>query len=297
MGRVCLILLLLFVPWRTAAADETSPSFAVEASLSAEQAHPGEVVDLLLKFRLPQKAKLSEKPHLTGLEGLTILSTRPASDGLIIKIMVDTLDSLQIPALTLSFAGADGQEQKIMSNPVQLKVVSALKGESDALDVKSIKGIVPVGKNLWHNPWLYMAAGLAALVAFGIGWIAKKQKKKATEVLFAEPPDTVALKALGDLKLSGLFEKGDIKAYYFALSEIVRKYMEGIRFFPAYEYTTDEIAASTHHKEDLKVIKLLRHADLIKFAGHRPTRMQKEEDWEQVRRYVETTREKGDIAL
>ena len=292
MGRVCLMLLLLFVALQAAAADETSPSFAVEASLSAKRAYPGEVVDLFLKFRLPRGAKLSEKPYLTGLESLTVLSTRLVSDGLIVKIMVDTLAFLQIPALTISFTNADGKEQKIMSNPVQLKVVSALKGEADALEVKSIKGIMPVGKNLWQNPWLYMAAGLVALVAFGIWWIAKKQKKKATEVLFTEPPDTVALKTLGDLKLSGLFEKGDIKAYYFALSEIVRKYMEGIRFFPAYEYTTDEIAASTDHKEDLKVVKLLRHADLIKFADHRPTRMQKEDDWEQVRRYVEATRSK-----
>ena len=292
MERACfLIILLLFLaPSQIALAEEEGKHFSMEASLSKEQAHPGEIVSLNLKYRLPKGAILPEKPHLTGLENLTVISTRPISDGIVVTIMVDTLDTLQVPPLTLSFTDADKKERKIMSNPLQLKVISALKGEVDALDVKSIKGIMPVGRGLWEKGWLYMSVVLAALLAFGIWWIVKKRKRKEEEDLSFDPPESVALKALDDLKRSGLYEKGEIKAYYFSLSEIVRRYMERIRPFPAYEYTTDEIAALIDHEEDRKVVKLLRQADLIKFADNRPTEMQKEEHWSQARKYVEVTK-------
>ena len=285
-----IILLLLFAPSQIAVAGEAGNKVSMEASFSNEQAHPGEIVSLNLKYRLPKGAILSEKPHLTGLENFTVISTRLISDGIVVAIMVDTLDTLQVPPLTLSFTDADEKERKIMSNPLQLKVISALKGEVDALDVKSIKGIMPVGRGLWKKGWPYMSVVLAALLAFGIWWFVRKRKIKREEVTYSDPPYSVALKALDDLKGSGLFEKGEIKAYYFSLSEIVRKYMEGIRPFPAYEYTTDEIAARIDHEEDGEVIKLLRQTDLIKFADNRPTAMQKEEHWSQARKYVDVTK-------
>ena len=292
MKRACfLIILLLFLaPSQIALAGEEDKHLSMEASFSKEQAHPGEIVSLNLKYRLPKGAILPEKPHPTGLENLSVISTRLISDGMIAEIMVDTLDTIQVPSLTFSFTDADKKEWKIMSNPLQLKVISALKGEMEAFDVKSIKGIMPVGRGMWEKGWPYMLVVLAALLAFGIWWIVRKRKRREEEVLCSDPPDSVALKALDVLKSSGLYEKGEIKAYYFSLSEIVRRYMEGIRPFPAYEYTTDEIAARIDHEEDRKVVKLLRQADLIKFADNRPTAMQKEEHWSQARRYVDVTK-------
>ena len=85
-----------------------------------------------------------------------------------------------------------------------------------------------------------------------------KRRREREAPLYIEPPDRVALKELEDLDSSQIFERGEVKRYYFSLSEIIRRYMEKIRPFPAYELTTDEIASSIDNDEDRSIVKLLR---------------------------------------
>jgi hypothetical protein len=91
------------------------------------------------------------------------------------------------------------------------------------------------------------------------------------------------------LEAEGLFEKGQIKAYYFRYSEILRRYLEALRGYPAAEFTTEEIASHMEEEQDRQLLPLLRQSDLIKFADTVPTSARKEEDVKLALSYIQET--------
>lgn len=282
------LLFLVFDEQSVCAQAENTP-LSMKALFSSEKARPGDVVTLTLLYKLPKGAKFPDKPFINGLEEFTVISTEIRPNEATVKLIVDTLHTLEIPKLTLSFIDENNKKQEITGDPIQLQVISAPEASFKNLDIRTIKDIMPVNWILWKRwlPYLFIASGVFA--AFGVWWFLRTRKKKLDISSFSEPPDKIALKALEDLESSGLFEKGEIKGYYFSLSEIVRRYMEEIRSFPAYELTTEEIAAHVHTDEDRKIVRILRYADLVKFADDRPTVAQKDEHRFQTRQYIEKT--------
>ena len=104
-----------------------------------------------------------------------------------------------------------------------------------------------------------------------------------------EPPYIRARKEIEQLEARGLFERGHIKEYYFVFSEVLRRYLESLRSFPAVEFTTEEIAHHIHNEQDRKLLLLLRQADLVKFADTIPTAARKEENIEEAFSYIRET--------
>jgi hypothetical protein len=81
-----------------------------------------------------------------------------------------------------------------------------------------------------------------------------------------------------------------VKTFYFIFSEIIRRYMESIRYFPAAEMTTEEIVRHVGNtSQDLEILPLLRQADLVKFADTIPTPDRKVSDIEAARTYIRQT--------
>jgi len=88
-----------------------------------------------------------------------------------------------------------------------------------------------------------------------------------------------------------LFERGDVKAFYFIFSETIRRYMASIRCFPAAEMTTEEIARKIKtDPADQHILPLLRQADLVKFADLMPAPDRKDQDVQMARTYIQQTR-------
>jgi hypothetical protein len=103
------------------------------------------------------------------------------------------------------------------------------------------------------------------------------------------PPHILAKKEIELLEAQGLFEKGEVKGFYFRFSEILRRYLESLRRFPAAEFTTEEIALRIHSEEDRMLLTLLRQADVVKFADFIPTPARKEEEVKTALSYIEET--------
>jgi len=99
------------------------------------------------------------------------------------------------------------------------------------------------------------------------------------------------MRGLKALDAQKLFEKGRIKDFYFGFSEILRRYLEAIRGFPAAEYTLEEIVRAVKKKEDQPLLSLLRRADMVKFADSTATTARKDEDMGTALVYIESTRE------
>lgn len=265
--------------------------FTMEASFIEKQGAPGSVVHLSLKYLLPKGAKLYENPVINGLEPLTVLSIEHEPGMFTISLLVDSLDRFEAPVLTLDFLDKDNSAQQFKSNLTTLEVTPSIDNKDNTNELRPIKGIIEYN-GLWKKI-VFFILPLIAVIAGLVAWYRFKMKRDIKDnILYKDPPDIAAIKALEALNRSGLFEKGDVKTFYFSLSEIIRKYMERLRSFPAAELTTDEISSHIMHNEDREILYLLKTSDLIKFADERPTQSQKTEHCSMARAYIENTRAK-----
>ena len=132
---------------------------------------------------------------------------------------------------------------------------------------------------------------MAALILVGLGayqWH-RKRRRPAMAAEAGEAPHVRARREIEKLTTAGYFEKGLVKKHYFVFSEILRRYLEAIRHFPAFEYTTEEIAQHIRSEQDRRLLPLLQRADLVKFADEVPTPARKEEDIQAALAYIRET--------
>jgi hypothetical protein len=140
---------------------------------------------------------------------------------------------------------------------------------------------------LEYIPWVAGLLGLLLVVSVLLWWVKRRRGKNA--IMAVDPPHIKAKKEIEELEGEGLFEKGQVKAYFFRFSEILRQYLESLRGFPAAEFTTEEIATHIIKEEDRGLIPLLRQADLVKFADTVPTAARKEETVNAAFSYIRET--------
>ncbi|MCX7744520.1 MAG: hypothetical protein N2167_08155 [Flavobacteriales bacterium] len=142
------------------------------------------------------------------------------------------------------------------------------------------------------------------IIGLGIGlyfWIQKRRKKQPEvkfEPIVVEPAHIIALRELEALKAKRLWQQGQVKNYYIELTDIIRRYLH-LRFsIDATEMTTEEILHALRltdcSSESITAItRLLRLADLVKFAKAQPLENEHEEAYKQAFIFIEITALKG----
>lgn len=153
-------------------------------------------------------------------------------------------------------------------------------------DIKSIQSAK--SQSTW---WIYVFVGLlvTALIILGI-WLYKKYKNrpKQQEIVYKSPIEK-ATSLLQLLENKELWQQGEVKEYYSQLTDIVRTYIEEEIQIPAMESTTSELILSLKKTASQKKMKLspetlknlekvLKQADLVKFAKVKPLDFEIEED-------------------
>jgi hypothetical protein len=262
----------------------------LSAAINKGAAKVGDIVELTLKYTLPKGASLPESPEVKGLENLTIVDRRHGQGTLSFRLLVDKLDSWATGPLSIRYLDREGKAQTLTTDFVAVKVLSNLGEKPQEAELRPIQGVIPI-QTRWRRmmPW---AAGAAALLLAGVGcWRFFLRKHRVSDIVAEafEPPPLRARRELEDLESQKLFESGQIKAYYFRFSEILRHYLEALKGFPAAEFTTEEIALRLDREEDRKLLPLLRQADLVKFADSVPTPARKEETLKTARTYIRET--------
>ena len=151
------------------------------------------------------------------------------------------------------------------------------------------------------NFWRYfliilLILGLVALLY----WLIKKyKKKKVEEIEELKSPIERATILLKKLEKKELWQKGAVKEYYSELTDIARNYIEEAIEIPAMESTTSELivalrAASIKKKmtvsaETLENLeRVLKQADLVKFAKSRPIDFEIAEDKNKIEKAILT---------
>ncbi len=196
---------------------------------------------------------------------------------------------LTIPAMTVKFTdrrkSAKGICAEISSKPIDLKIVSVLKGKADPAKFRDIKPPVELPPQPSYF-WVWLTTG--GVIVLLLGWVAVRLILRARKqrVLRA---DRWALSRLA--RLGELIEAGQIELFYIKLSDIVRQYIERRFRIHAPKQTTREfLAMAQEHPRVAKyrddIGQCLQAADMVKFARYRPDRGQSDEAMEKARRFI-----------
>ncbi|MFP4474860.1 MAG: hypothetical protein ACLFOY_04825 [Desulfatibacillaceae bacterium] len=282
---LAVLVLCLLSPRNVGAEAEEAP---MSAELGVSVAEPWDPVPLRLRFELPGDASLADPLEIGGLGGdVEVASAKRVKDGVDAVLRPVALGMLEIGPVTLAYEGGEAGGT-LKSEPLSLSVTAGLGENPDKRQPRPMKGIKEPDRWRRWIPWAAAGAALVSALALLAWWILRR-RKSAEPGAETVPPHVRALERLDRAMRDYREARLDTKGYYFALSGILREYMEAIRGFPALEMTVDEIAGRARDRADRDVLGLLREADLVKFAGHRPMETRAESDYEAARRYVEET--------
>ena len=171
---------------------------------------------------------------------------------------------------------------KVEVNDIQ---VDTLKQKMyDIKDIAQVES--PIG-TWWIYLLIFFAIGIAGYFIYQ--FIKKRQNKPKDEVIVFKSPIEKATTLLQQLEIKELWQKGEIKDYYSELTDIARNYIEEEINIPAMESTTSELIDGLRKAAKQKKLKLsnetvenlekvLKQADLVKFAKVKPLDFEIEED-------------------
>ncbi|NDW12948.1 hypothetical protein D0T50_08590 [Bacteroides sp. 214] len=133
---------------------------------------------------------------------------------------------------------------------------------------------------VWEDWWLLIALSfvfIPILVLLFYLIVRLRDNKPIIRKIKVEPkipPHKLAMQEIERIKNEKSWQKGEPKAYYTELTDVIRTYIDGRYGFNAMEMTSSEIIdklMSIGNKEDIKELRLLfQTADLVKFAKHSP---------------------------
>ncbi len=206
----------------------------------------------------------------------------PRRDGGVVRTVAQfaltafELGEIELPSFTVVVTSPDSTSAVSLVTDSWTVTVASV-GPDEAGDIRDIKGPLAIPRNwLLLVPWILVSAALAG----GAYWLYRRIKRRPQPAVDAtptpaRPPHEVAFEMLDRLAASGLLEQGEIKAYYIAVSEIVRRYIEGRYGVDALEMATYEVL---QHLEAMGVPPGIRSqfdlflgdCDLVKFAKYRP---------------------------
>lgn len=185
-----------------------------------------------------------------------------------------------------------------LSDSIKVEVANV---QVDTLKQKmyDIKDIVAVKDGI-GDWWKYLLGLLllGGLAALGYWYFKKRQKEKSKEEIYKTPIEK-ATNLLNNLEKKELWQKGEVKAYYSELTDIVRNYIEEAIEIPAMESTTSELIEGLKVASRKKKMKLsqetienlfvvLKQADLVKFAKSKPLDFEITEDRKKIERAIVT---------
>ena len=282
----------------------TSAVFAqqkqIETSIDTTKNKIGAEFKLTLKTVVSSKSKVVF-PKLKNIGALEVIQSYPVDTvkkndtyELIKKYGLTQFDSgkYTIPAIKILI-----DKNPYLSDSIRVEVANV---KVDTLQQKmyDIKDISSADSN--NDWWIYVLI-LIVIITIGalVYWYVKKHQKKKIEEEVYKTPIEKATSLLNNLEKKELWQKGEIKEYYSELTDIARNYIEEAIHIPAMESTTSELiqglkTASTKKKMSLtpetveNLERVLRQADLVKFAKSKPLEFEITEDRNKIQKAILT---------
>ncbi len=176
----------------------------------------------------------------------------------------------------LEFQMQDGSAWKSYRLPVvKMPVVPMLSAADSNATLRPLRG--PLGAPWWERvPWTIVGAALLLLAAVFLLWRRLRRRHAAPApalqpAAMLEDPGAEALRELAALRRLQLPEAGRFADHAFALTRILRRFLERTRSTPRPGHTTPELvaelrAAGLAAADVARIARLLRYWDGLKFA-------------------------------
>lgn len=152
------------------------------------------------------------------------------------------------------------------------KTLPTLEQMTDILDIKGVPGV----DLLWV--WVLAGSLLASALGYLIFYLWKRYRERYRGAGPVQSPLEIALQKLDDLVTSRLVESGQVRRFYFSLSDLFREFIEREMALKAQEATLEELRGMLKEAPDVRAeerkdaIWLLELADMAKFAKFIPSR-------------------------
>lgn len=273
----------------------------VQASIDSTKIRIGSQFNLTLKAKVDTSASVNfpEGKTFGSLEVLQSYPIDTIKDGamyeLVKKYGLTQFDSGRyvVPSLPVII-----NNKSIRTDSLLVEVRNI---EVDTLKQKmfDIKPVLEAKSDTAFWYWLLaILAGIGA-AAYGVWWYLKKRKKpapKAAKEVFVSPIEKATIE-LQNLEKKELLQKGAVKDYYSELTNIARTYIEEAIHVPAMESTTSELIEAMQlavRKKRMNLTqdtfeqleKILRTADMVKFAKSRPLDFEIAEDRSRIEKTI-----------
>ena len=214
----------------------------------------------------------------------TIVDTLQLSDGRIQEHQYLTLTSFKDSLFSIEPIAVVSGGDTFFTEPMALNIVQPFEMDS-SLAITDIKDIEKAPIYWWGIiRWMLLALALAGLAIggyYGWQWYQKHRKKEEEPVdpELLRPADEVALEKLDAIKEAKIWKDGKIKEYQTELTDVVREYISRRFDVQSTEKTSDEtlkevkpllvngdLALEDGKELYERLSKMLRTADLVKFA-------------------------------
>lgn len=215
------------------------------------------------------------------------------------QISTFTTGDYVIPGMPIEYRSpGDSLPRFISVDPIKITIKSLLADTTavDTLKPRPPKEQASLGRD--YTLIIIISALVLATIGIGVYIIIRRRMRLKELVPFIDPRPAweIAFAELAMLKEKNLVTQGEIKPYYFELSEILRKYI-GRKFeFNALDLTTEEIgevimAIPFGDGIQNDIAAFMNHADLVKFAKFVPTPERPDIDWQTACELVTKTKD------
>jgi|WetSurMetagenome_2_1015567.scaffolds.fasta_scaffold24154_2 hypothetical protein len=206
-----------------------------------------------------------------------------------------------IPVMEVKFrktGAGESEEHSAKTSEVSIKVKSLLSSDIKDKKLNDIKP--PVAYPADYRIWLWVASGIIGLaaIAYGIYFFLNRRKVIDAQAVLLTAHE-IAYRDLDQLASEGFIERGEIKQFYYRISDILRRYIENRFGLRAPEQTTEEFLSGLDKDaafpSEYKILlrTFLRNCDLVKFAQFKPEKEEVEKTFGSCRDFIKGTEEKG----
>ncbi len=265
----------------------------------------GDVIEYSIVAHYPDSIRVEAPEIGTTIGDFTVLKTLPekiqrSSEGqtAVFTYHLSIYDTGRhvIPPIALPYYDSDTLQapKLVFGRDIPITVQSVLSSAAD-----SLKDIRPPLSPPTSWAWVLWAVAIMLLLALGYYlWRRYRRKEKIIpqfRSIKIEPAHVIALRELEKLLQSDLLLKGEYKAFFSELSNILRHYLANRYFIPAPEETSEEILRSAIElelaDEEIHLLRsVLTLSDQIKFAKYIPQSTEVERAIQQTRTFIQKTR-------
>ncbi len=302
----CILILLLLIIFQAPAIS--SDEIEITASVDKQTAYIGDLISYTITITYDSMIILTPPAVGSNLGQFDVKDYEAGEEVTIdggqrrqvlwFSMRTFTTGEYIIPPLPIEYTTADSTVKVISSDAIKINILSVL-AEGTEFDTLQLIGLREQASLAGDNTMMILiiiGSVIAAGIIIFIIWWVKYRKTEEEEFVDPRPSWEIAFTDLALLKNKNLLEKGELKKFYFELTEIIRRYA-GKKFeFDAIDLTTAEINDHLIEKSVEswfcdELTNYLEDADLVKFAKYIPSEEQPETDWQKGYELVDKSRD------